>query len=61
MCSSDLEVVVGADLRVDVVVDMSLGLVEITEGDPAVDAILEWKIELLLTFELLQELVKLSS
>jgi len=42
----EVEAVVGADLGVDVVVDMSFGLVEVAEGDPAVDAILEWKIEL---------------
>ena len=43
----EVEVVVaGADLGVDVVVDMSPGLVEVAEGDPAVDAILEWKIDL---------------
>ena len=41
-----VEVVVGADLGVDVVVDMRFGLVEVAEGDPAVDAILEWKIDL---------------
>ena len=42
----EVEVVVGADLRVDVVVDMSFGLVEVAEGDPAVETILEWEIEL---------------
>jgi hypothetical protein len=42
----EVEVVVGADLGVDVVVDMSFGLIEVDEGDPAVEAILEWEIEL---------------
>ena len=42
----EVEAVVGADLGVDVVVDMSFGLIEVAEGDPAVEAILEWKIEL---------------
>ena len=41
-----VEVVAGAYLGVDVVVDMSFGLVEVAEGDPAVDTILEWKFEL---------------
>ena len=41
-----VEVVVGADLGVDVVVDMSFGFVEVAEGDPAVETILEWEIEL---------------
>ena len=39
-------VVVGADLGVDVVVDMSFGFVEVAEGDPVVETILEWEIEL---------------
>ena len=34
-------VVVGADLGVDVVVDMSFEFVEVAEGDPAVETILE--------------------
>ena len=34
-------VVVGADLGVDVVVDMSFGFVEVAEGDLAVETILE--------------------
>ena len=42
----EVEVVVGADLGVDVVVDMSFGLVEVAEGDPAVETILEWEIQL---------------
>ena len=42
----EVEVVVGADLGVGVVVDMSFGLIEVAEGDPAVEAILEWEIEL---------------
>ncbi len=37
----EVEVVVGADLGVDVVVDMSFGLMEVAKGDPAVEAILE--------------------
>ena len=41
-----VEVVVGADLEVDVVVDMRFGLVEVAEGDPAVERILEWEIKL---------------
>ena len=39
-------VVVGADLRVDVAVDMSFRFVEVAEGDPAVETILEWEVEL---------------
>ena len=39
-------VVVGADLGVDVVVDMSFRIVEVAEGDPAVETILEWEIQL---------------
>ena len=34
-------VVVGADLEIDVVVDMSFEFVEVAEGDPAVETILE--------------------
>ena len=42
----EVEVVVGADLGVDVVVDMSFRFVEVAEGDPAVETILEWEIQL---------------
>ena len=42
----EVEVVVGADLGVDVVVDMSFRLVEVAEGDPAVETILELEIKL---------------
>ena len=42
----EVEVIVGADFGVDVVVDMSFGLVEVAEGDPALEAGLEWKFEL---------------
>ena len=41
-----VEVVVGADLGVDVVVDMSFEVVEVAEGYPAVETILEWEIQL---------------
>ena len=34
------------DLGIDVVVDMSFGLVEVIEGDPAVEGVIEWNIEL---------------
>ena len=39
--SLEVEVVVGADLGVDVVVDMSFEFVEVAEGDPAIEPILE--------------------
>ena len=42
--SLGVEVVVGADLGVDVVVDMSFEVVEVAEGDPAVETIIEWLI-----------------
>ena len=42
--SLEVEVVVGADLGVDVVVDMSFEVVEVTEG--AVETLLEWEIQL---------------
>ena len=68
--SLEVEVVVGADLGVDVVVDMSFEVVEIAEGDPAVEPILEWEIQLgivcavrlfsLLALELFNELAHLS-
>ena len=41
-----IEFVVDADLRVDVVVVMSFGFVEIVEGDPVVEGSVEWKIDL---------------
>ena len=44
------EFVVDADLRVDVVVVMSFGFVEIVEGDPVVEGAIEWKIELEIVF-----------
>ena len=44
--SLGVEVVVGADLRLDVVVDMSFEVVEVAEGDPAVETILEWEIQI---------------
>ena len=37
----EIEVVVGADLGVNVAVDMSFVLIEVAEGDPAVEGILE--------------------
>ena len=42
----EVEVVVVADLGVDVVVDMSFRFVEVAEGDLAVESVLEWEIEL---------------
>ena len=45
-----VDFVVGADLRVDVVVVMNFGLVEVVEGDPAVEGVIEWKIELEIVF-----------
>ena len=37
----EVEVVVGADLGVDVVVDMSFGPVKVVEGDPIVDGFVD--------------------
>ena len=45
-----VEFVVDADLRVDVVVVMSFGFVEIVEGDPVVESAIDWKIELEIVF-----------
>ena len=42
----EVEVVVGSDLGVDVVVDMNFRFVEVAEGDPAVETVLEWEIQL---------------
>ena len=42
-----VEFVVGADLRVDVAVVMKF---EVVEGDPAVEGVVEWKIELEIVF-----------
>ena len=44
--SLEVEVVVGADLEVDVIVDMSFEVVEVAKGDPAVETVLEWEIQL---------------
>ena len=46
----EVEVVVGADLGVNVVVDMSFGPVEVVEGDPVVEGVIEWNIELEIVF-----------
>ena len=45
-----VEFVVDADLRIDVAVVMNFGFVEIVEGDPIVEGIFDWKIELEIVF-----------
>ena len=41
-----VEIIDGADLEVDLVVDLNFRSNEIAEGDPAVEGVVEWKIEL---------------
>ena len=41
-----VEIVVGADHGVDVIVSMSFGLVEVVEGDSVVKGVVEWNVEL---------------